>query len=153
MKALHRLSIIPLLVALSVSCSDSNEPDIVTIADFAGTWTASEFQITDPSGTVLPAPVDLIGDAFGSLLITVLADGSFVGTFKPTLTTPSMSVAGDISLAGNTLTIDFTEGLDDPISGPYVLNGDELTVTGTNLTFSWEGDTITGASVILVMNR
>ncbi len=153
MKTLRYLSVIPLLIALSVSCSDSSGPDSVTIEDFAGTWTASQFEITDPSGTVLPAPVDLIGDALGRLVITAASNGSFTGTFKPTAISQSVSVAGNISLSGNTLTIDFTQGLDDPISGPFVLNGDELTVTGTNLTFSWEGETINGASVILVMNR
>ena len=153
MKTLRRFSLVPLLVALSVSCSDSNGPDVVTIEDFAGSWTASRFQITDPSGQVLPVPVDLIGDALGSLEITVAANGSFTGMFKPTAISPSTAIAGTISLSGNTLTIDFTSGLDESIAGPFVLNGDELTVTGTNLTFAWEGETINGASVILVMNR
>jgi len=153
MKTLRRFSVIPLLVILSVSCSDSNGPDTVTIEDFAGTWVASRFQITDPSGQVLPVPVDLIRDALGSLRITVAANGSFTGTFKPTAISASTAVAGTISLSGSTLTIGFTSGLNDSIAGPFVLNGDELTVTGTNLTFDWEGETINGASVILVMDR
>jgi len=153
MKALHRLSIIPLLVALSVSCSDSNEPDIVTIADFAGTWTASRFEITDPSGTVLSESVDLIGDAFGSLVITVVSNGSFTGMFKPSVVSESMSVAGTISLAGSTLTIAFSDGLDAAIAGAFELDGDQLVVHGTNLTFDYDDQTITGASVLLVMNR
>lgn len=153
MKTLFRFSVIPLLVALGVSCSDSNGPENVTIEDFAGTWSASQFEVTDPSGQVLANPVDLIGDTFGSLTITVAANGSFTGSFKPTAISQPVSVAGQITLSGNTLTIDFSDGLDEPITGPFVLNGDELTVTGTNLTFDWEGQTINGASVILVMDR
>ncbi len=153
MKIARYLTVIPLALVLSVGCSDSNDPDVVTIEDFAGSWAASRFQITDPSGQVLAAPVDLIQDALGSLLIVVTSNGSFTGTFKPTAISPSTSVAGTISLSGTTLTIDFSEGLDDAIAGPYALSGNELTVTGTNLTFEWEGQTINGASVILVMNR
>lgn len=153
MKTQRYLAVIPLLVALSVNCSDSSGPTNVTVADLVGTWTATQFTITDPSGTVLPAPVDLIGDAFGSLVITVQSNGSFTGTFKATAISESMPVAGTISIVSGILTIDFTDGLDEPISGSFVLNDDELTVTGSNLTFDWEGQNIEGASVILVMTR
>ena len=154
MKALRNLSIVLLLVVLSVTCSDSNEPDVVTVGDLVGTWTATRFQITDPSGTVLPVPVDLVGALVGgSLEITVAANGSFTGSFSATAMSQAIPVAGTVSISGNTLTIDFTDGLDQPISGAFVLDGDELTVTGSNLTFDYGGQTINGASVILVMER
>jgi len=154
MKTLRYLPVFPLLIALSVSCGDSNEPDVTTVADLVGAWTATKFEVTDPSGTVLPVPVDLVGPFVGgSLDITISSNGSFTGTFRLPLGSNPEPVAGTISIQGNVLTIDFTTGLDDPISGQFVLNGDVLTVTGTNLSFTYLGETITGASVILVMER
>ena len=153
MKTIRFLLVIPLLIALSVGCGDSSGPDVVTVADLAGRWTASEFKVTDPSGTVLSDPIDLVGEAGGNLVITVSSNGDFTGTFKLSFISTPEAVAGTISIQGSVLTIDFTAGLDDPISGQFVLNGDVLPVTGTNLSFSYLGQTITGASVILVLER
>ena len=111
MKALRHLSIVLLLVVMSVTCSDSNEPDVVTVADLVGTWTATRLQVTDPGGTVLPIPVDLVGPLVGgSLEITVAASGSFTGSFRASAGSQSIPVAGTVSISGNTLTIDLSWG-------------------------------------------
>ena len=151
MKTLRYLSVIPLLIALSVSCSDSSGPD-VTVADLAGTWTATQFRITDESGTLPPFDIvsPLIG---GSLEITVTVNGMFSGTLQATSQSALSAVAGSITIQGDLLTLTFTQGLDNPISGESWLVGDTLRIIGTDLTVEFEGQTIDSATIILALER
>ena len=149
MRSLTRLFLLPMIAIVAIECSDSG-PEQVTVADLAGTWSATQFRITDESGVV---PSFDIKQLLGSLTITVTSNGSFTGTFKATGLSDEVPVAGSISILGTSLTITFTQGLDQPISGEFVLNGDDLTITGSGLTVEFEGETIDSATVILVMRR
>jgi len=149
MRSLTRLFLLPMIAIVAIECSDSG-PEQVTVADLAGTWSATQFRITDESGVI---PSFDIKQLLGSLTITVTSNGSFTGTFKATGLSDEVPVAGSISILGTSLTITFTQGLDQPISGEFVLNGDDLTITGSGLTVEFEGETIDSATVILVMRR
>jgi len=138
-----------MIAIAAIECSDSG-PEQVTVADLAGTWSATQFRITDESGAL--QPFDIV-QLLGSLSITVTSNGSFTGTLKATGFSDPVPVAGSISIQGTSLTITFTQGLDQPISGEFVLSGDDLTITGSGLTVSFEGETIESATVILVMRR
>ena len=149
MRSLTRLFLLPMIAIVAIECSDSG-PEQVTVADLAGTWSATQFRITDESGVI---PSFDIKQLLGSLTITVTSNGSFTGTFKATGLSDEVPVAGSIAILGTSLTITFTQGLDQPISGEFVLNGDDLTITGSGLTVEFEGETIDSATVILVMRR
>lgn len=150
MKRLHRLFTLALAAAIVPACGNSNEPTQVTVADLAGTWTASRFQITDESGTI--APFDII--AFGGrLVITVTSGGGFSGTLKATAIATENPVAGMVAVQGATLTLTFTQGLTQPISGQFVLSGDNLTISGSGLRVEFEGQTIDAATILLILRR
>jgi hypothetical protein len=149
MKALGRLSIALVLLAVAVNCSDSGGPD-TTVEDLVGTWSATRFQIEDESGTI--APIDLI-NLGGSLVITIAANGNFTGTFKATALSLPTTVAGTVSIQQGTLSLGFTDGLDEPIAGGFVLGDNALTITGSGLTVDFEGQTIPAATVILILQR
>ncbi len=149
MRTITGFSVASLVIALGVGCGESAAPD-VTVADLVGTWSATQFSVTDESGTI--APLELI-NLGGSLVITVVANGNFTGTFKATALSAETSVAGSITIQQGTLTLAFTDGLDEPISGSFVLGNDRLTITGMGLTVDFEGQTIPAATVILVLQR
>ncbi|MDH3458095.1 MAG: hypothetical protein OER90_14745 [Gemmatimonadota bacterium] len=149
MKTLTGFSVASLVIALSVGCGESTEP-VVTVADLVGTWSATQFSVTDESGTI--GPVNLI-NLGGSLVITVASNGNFTGTFRATALSAETAVAGSITIQQGTLTLAFTDGLDEPISGSFVLGNDRLTITGMGLTVDFEGQTIPSATVILVLER
>jgi len=149
-KRLHRLLALALTFGLLAACGNSNEPVQVTVDDLVGTWTASRFQITDESGTV--APFDIV--AFGGrLVISVTSGGGFSGTLKATAISTENPVSGTVTVQGMTLTLTFTQGLAQPISGQFVLSGDTLTISGSGLTIEFEGQTIGAASIVLVLRR
>jgi hypothetical protein len=149
MRALRGFSVASLVAAVVVGCGDSTEPD-VTVADLVGTWSATQFSVTDESGTIGPLNLISLG---GGLVITVAANGSFTGTFRATALSAETSVAGSITIQQGMLTLSFTDGLDEPISGDFVLGNNRLTITGTGLTVDFEGQTIPAATVILVLER
>jgi hypothetical protein len=150
MNRLHRLFTLALVAAIVPACGNSNEPMQVTVEDLVGTWTASRFQITDQSGTI--APFDIV--AFGGrLVITVTSGGGFSGTLKATAIATENPVSGTVTVQGTTLTLTFTQGLTQPISGQFVLSGDTLTISGSGLTIEFEGQTIDAASIALVLQR
>ncbi|MDH3292218.1 MAG: lipocalin family protein [Gemmatimonadota bacterium] len=150
MKRLYRLFALTLTFGLVAACGNSNEPVQVTVDDLVGTWTASRFQITDESGTI--APFDIV--AFGGrLVITVTSGGGFSGTLKASAIATENPVSGTVTVQGMTLTLTFTQGLVQPISGQFVLSGDTLTISGSGLTIEFEGQTIGAASIVLVLRR
>ena len=82
---MKRLLLVPLLfVALSVpGCGGDDDdnggtgPDLITIADFAGTWNATEFRATSLDDPQIQFELVAAG---GSMTITVQPDGAFTGT-------------------------------------------------------------------------
>jgi len=150
MRSLTRLFLLPMIAIVAIECGDSG-PEQVTVADLAGTWRATEFSIDDDDD-VIPK-FDVVQELLGSLTITVTSNGSFTGTLKATAFSDPVPVAGSITIQGMSLTIAFTQGLDQPIAGDFALSGDDLTITGSGLTVTFEGETIDSATVILVMRR
>ncbi len=150
MKRRHRFVSVALTVGLVMACGNAGEPTQVTVEDLVGTWNASQFRVTDESGTI--APFDII--AFGGrLVITVASGGGFSGTLKATAIATENPVSGTVSLQGSTLTLTFTQGLTQPISGQFVLSDDTLTITGSGLRVEFEGQTIDAATILLVLRR
>ncbi len=150
MKRRHRLFSVALAIGIVVACGNSGEPTQVTVEDLVGTWNASQFRVTDESGTIMPFDIIAFG---GRLTITVTSGGGFAGTLKATAVASENPVSGTVSVQGSTLTLTFTQGLTQPISGQFVLSGDTLTITGTGLRVEFEGQTIESATILLVLRR
>ncbi len=145
-----------LAITLTVGCGDSSEPEVVTIADLVGSWTATSMLFTSQANPSLM--LDLINPFVGGhLSITIAADGSFQGTFRESSQAAEESVSGTIAIQGNTITITFVQGLDEDVSGTFTLVGDVLTVSGTFQEFDFtptDGvDDPEPADLVLVLQR
>ncbi|HEX9691259.1 MAG TPA: hypothetical protein VGA22_04090 [Gemmatimonadales bacterium] len=104
MRLTRTLGLVAVTAGVTLSCSDIG-PTEVTIADLAGTWSASKWEYKDDAtGTVTFNAV-----SFGfSATITLQSGGSFSGsiTVPPA---PTASVAGTASIASGVFTITWAQ--------------------------------------------
>ncbi len=165
MKAMKRFVTAAALVGMAVACGDEgpNGNGGVTVADLAGTWTASRFEyapVADPTQAL-----DLITTAGGSVSITVAADGSYDASLVYALGQPAVPFSGTISISGTTITLAVSDTVTaGPIellpSEPFVfdtftLSGNLLTLSASDVEFDFtlQGNPEVPATLVMVLNR
>ncbi len=122
------------LMAMSfAACSDSTGS---VPAEFAGTWTASEFSATNAND---PTQTFNFVDQDGSFSVTLRADGTFTQTQVVPGGGGTETDSGTYSVSGSKLTFTDTSE-DDDTETTFVRNGDTMTVTWTANDFDWDGD-------------
>lgn len=132
----RRLLVTALALTLGIGAACSDDEGI-TIADLVGTWDATQFTLSNPNGV---QSLDLIA-AGGSFTLTVAANGSFTG--EQSLLGQTDTFAGTIVLTGNnTMTLVDATDPSDETDLMYTLNGDQLAITSTDITFDWDGNDV-----------
>lgn len=135
MKFVRAVSVLAVSAFAFAACD--NGSDDVVIADFEGSWDASQFEYEDDTGDAPGFGIDAISDAGGSVSLDVEADGSFTGTINiPGLTPQELPIGGTISLVSSNgnqgeIHIDFNQttesyGLFGDFNATFTLVGDEL---------------------------
>jgi hypothetical protein len=124
------LSFLPLIPSLACD-DDGTEPDLITIADFAGDWEATQFKVTHPTNPLIQFDLIALG---GSLDATVQTTGAFLGSAEiPDLGAGALTVpvAGAFVLVDQeTVQVTFT-----PEVPPFLTDFTaEFTLTGNTLT-------------------
>ncbi len=128
------LALIFLSSGLFPGCGDDDgvEPELITIADFEGSWNCTSFIATSTADPQIQFNLVLLG---GALSATVETDGSFVGSVTypdpETLQPVTEQVSGVFSLVSQTeVRIEFDTEI------PPILENDivEFTLLGNTLT-------------------
>lgn len=123
-----RFSYVLLAGTLLLACGgdDTPTPTDVTLADLAGTWTATSL-VARPSGSSIG--IDLIGaNTVATLEITNA--GRFTLTAEDLVIGPNVTLTGTFEITGPgtaEITADGSQG--DPLPTTFSLSGDILTVT------------------------
>lgn len=136
------LFLLALTTVLVAGCGgdDPVEPDVVTIADLVGSWTASSVLHTDKAN---PAQLFDIVAAGGETRTTVLQGGG--ARTWVTLGTFSDEWDAQLAINGNTLTSTPAEASRGMRSYTFTLVGNTLTLTNDNATFDF---TLSGAAEV-----
>ena len=127
-------------------CDDdkSTKPDVLTIADMAGSWQVSKYEVTHQ--TIPQMTIDFV--QLGAV-ITIEAEESGLFSGQAVMVDPisqqqtTIPFAGTFGLEGDTITGTFIPEIPPyftSFSGPYTYNGSSLTVTDSNATFDFDGD-------------
>lgn len=130
-----------------VACSDSTglDPD-----DLAGTWTASEWVLTNLVNSA--QTFNVLGGG-GSMTIEFRADGTFTSTIRGPGDATADVDTGTYTVVGATLTI-AESGQGSPTSFTAVRDGDTMTLTNSDEDYDFDGDgTDEDASQRIVLNR
>lgn len=171
MKALRKLVTLLAIAGIAVACGDDdptgNGNGGTTLADLAGSYTASQFKYTmvDPPNTA----VDLIA-LTGEATVTVNAGGSFTGTLTLPGTTTAAPFSGTVTLSGSTLTLTFAtlvvigpitlDPADPFVFDTFTLSGNQLTLSASSAEFDFTLGTCTTppcpefpATLVIILNR
>lgn len=142
MKFVRAVSMLALSAFAFTAC-DPGSDDIV-IADFEGSWDASQFEYEDDTGDAPGFGIDAITDAGGSVTLDVEANGDFTGMIDiPGLTPQALPIGGTVSLVSQTeIFLDFnatTEsyGLFGDFNATFTLVGDQLVFVNPSTTFDF----------------
>ena len=138
------LALLP--VILFTGCSDDgSEPDLITIADFAGSWETVTYRVTNSAipansleiismGATLEWEADDSGHFTGSAFIPAALAGQDL----------NMAVNGNFSLISqDSVVINFTPELPPFLTqtrAEFELTGNLLSFTDENSTFDFDGD-------------
>jgi hypothetical protein len=152
------------MVTLSLGCGDDDDdngtgPDLITLADFEGSWEATSFTITSKENS----NISIEGVALGvSLTFEGDDEGSFTGTLQiPELLGGPMTLpfSGSFTLEDQeTITLTFDEEIPPLLTsftGPFSLDGDTLTATDEDTMFDFmdgNGEVPATATAVLVRN-
>lgn len=144
MKLLRATSVLVLSALALTACDDGDDPtDVVTTADLAGSWTATQFEYSDDTGDAPGLGIDAI-DLGGSVILNVQSSGAFTGTINiPQLTPGELPIGGTIAVIDQeNLSIDFnatTEsyGLFGDFDASFTLVGDVLTFVNDDTSFDF----------------
>ena len=131
------LVLLAMVVLTTAGCNDSTSPDRTTVADLAGTWTATSFVYT--SAVNAADQWDLVANG-GSLTMVITPAGAFTGTtVMPS--TEVMVYTGTMSVSGSRLTQDFDEeGIPSLVWTMSALVGDTMTLSGAQSPFDFTDD-------------
>ncbi len=119
------------LIALA-ACGDSTglEPD-----DIAGTWTATEWVLTNPANS--SQTFDVLAQG-GSFSITFRADSTFTSTVTDP-GDPADTATGTFSFTATTITVAET-GKGSPTPYATQRDGDTMTFTSSDADHDWDDD-------------
>lgn len=123
--------VLPVLLigALAVACGDDDTTG-VTIQDLAGTWNATDLDLTLDANPLLT--VDLVNQFGGTITLIVSTNNRymFIADVPPM---PVDTIQGDFELNGNSFTLTNDEDPPDepPLNGTFTLSSDknDLTIT------------------------
>jgi hypothetical protein len=151
------------MVALSLGCGDDDEgngtgPDLITLADFEGSWEATSFTITSKEDSNVSIEAVALGV---SLTFEAEAEGDFTGTLQiPELLGGPVTLpfTGSFTLEDQeTITLTFDEEIPPLLTsftGPFSLEGNTVTVTDEDATFDFmDGNGLVPATAITVAVR
>jgi hypothetical protein len=138
-----------LLAGLAVfsGCNDDDggtKPNLVTVADLAGSWTVTKYQVTHQ--TIPEMTLDFV--QLGAV-ITIDAQASGLFTGQAVMVDPisqqqtTIPFAGNFTLDGDTVTGTFTPEIPPyftSFGGPYTYDGDTIEITDAAATFDFDGD-------------
>lgn len=137
-KALPLLFLGAFLFAACGDDDDGTGPDGVTVADLAGSWTATQLQFTSTEGL---GSVDIIQDLGGSFVLQIQSDGSFTADVNvPQM--GSFELPGSVTISGSTLTVDFAQDVPpfNDFSADFTLSGNQLTLDVSDADFDFNQD-------------
>jgi hypothetical protein len=126
-----------------VGCGDDDgaKPRVITLADFAGSWSATEYKVT--TKTVPAFSIDVI-DVGGSFTMAADNAGNYTGTavIPAELGGPvTLDFAGTIALVTqDTLQVNFNPEIPPLLTNfraAFQLSGNTLTVIDSNTTFDF----------------
>lgn len=137
-KALPLLFLGAFLFAACGDDDDGTGPDGVTVADLAGSWTATQLQFTAADGS---ASVDLINDLGGSFVLQIQSDGSFTADVSVPGQDP-FQLPGSVTISGSTLTVDFAQDVPpfNDFDASFTLSGSQLTLDVSDASFDFNQD-------------
>lgn len=123
-----------LAAVIGAACGDLTGADEVTLADFAGTWNASQLLWTERVESARRS-LDLV-HVGGRVSVTIAADGSLVG-FGSSLVTGGFTMRGEITLKGPaSLSLDLEAEPDEGAAALGLPRGFACTLSGGTLTLS-----------------
>jgi hypothetical protein len=126
---------------------NGTEPDLITLEDLAGSWTAATFVVKSQANPEIQ--FDLIADAGGSVTMDTQADGTFTGEAQvPDPNNPGQLVT--LPLAG-TFSLPDQEHIETVFTPEYppmftsgtmdfTLSGDTMVLKDPNTTFDFDMD-------------
>lgn len=154
MKRLLLATVVMLTGGVLGACSDDEPagPEPLTVADLAGSWTATMYKATSASDSQVQFELITAG---GSLTATVQADGSFTGEANVpnplTQQLVTLPLAGTFSLPSQTtLSIDFTTEFPpflEDTTVEFVLSGNTLVLHEDDTTFDFDFDDVPEAAI------
>jgi hypothetical protein len=133
-------------IAALTGCDDDGAgPDLLTIADFAGSWEATTYRLTHAQVPAITLEVISLG-------VTLEMDANASGTFTGSAFIPAVLVGQDLdldfqgafSLVGqDTVVINFNPEIPPFLTqtrAAFQLAGNVLTMTDQDTTFDFDGD-------------
>jgi hypothetical protein len=150
---LYLLPAVLLAGVLFIGCGDDGGgdggggPTLIVIADFEGSWVADSYRVTSSANPMITLELIALGGAFA---FDADDAGAFAGRgFIPASVagmTLELPFQGSVELIDqDTLQVNFTPELPPFLTtmrGAFTLEGDMLTITDTNATFDFDGDTV-----------
>jgi hypothetical protein len=154
MKFARSLCVLAVAAVFGAGCSggdDVVEPDVLTLADLVGSWTASSVLYTNNANATQQFDIVAAGGEFRT---TVLANGGArtwvdIGTF-------SDEWDAQLSLNGNTLTSTPVEAARGVQTFAIALSGSTLTMTNTASSFDFSlqnGAGVLATSVLILVRQ
>jgi hypothetical protein len=140
-------SVLVPFVAITGCGDDGSEPELITLADFAGSWELETYRVTDASNPVITVELISLGATFDWV---AAADGSFTGgAFVPAALAGqdlNLNVQGSFSLISQD-SVQVTFNPEYPpfltqFRGEFELSGNRLSIIDQNTTFDFGAGTV-----------
>ncbi len=145
MRLVRALSVIGLLMALTVGCSDSTDPQDVTLADLVGTWVGTKAEFTSQADPGLV--FDLVANG-GTFNFTLASDGTLTGTQGIAPFVEQWS--GTVTVANGIITVTDDDVPPEVLSFTFTLSGNQLSMTTDDVEFAFPPSEVE-VPVILVL--
>jgi hypothetical protein len=133
------LAVLSLVILLGVACSDDDsdngtDPDVVTVSDLAGTWTATKWVFEDPNSD---QEVDMMSLGFD---VSFVAESNGRYTLTIVFQEQVQEVdTGTFSIDGNVLIADSDDD-DENVFFSFTLDGDTFEVMDPSEEFDFDDD-------------
>jgi hypothetical protein len=152
MKTVRMICVAAFLAALVIGCGKDDKnptaPKEITIADLAGTWTATKMEYTNKANN--SQKVDLVQLGVG-MKLTINSSGRYTATLTIS-GLGELTTAGTITLQGGNLILDDDEEAENQTVA-FTLSGNTLTLTGDD-EFDFNDDgTDEPAAVVMVFQK